>query len=142
MSTLALEGSSGPRAGARGTLVLRYADLGLLFLALPVFVIAGWPLLGYSVAAGAWLVQHAILLAGERRASRALGRGDRRTALGVMAAATLGRVWLVALAILLVGLSEREAGLAAAVLTVGLVTLHLGGLFVGRALGPEDEGGR
>ena len=30
-----------------------------------------------------------------------------------IAAATLGRVWLVALAILLVGLAEREAGLAA-----------------------------
>jgi putative exporter of polyketide antibiotics len=122
--------------------VLRYADLGLLALALPVFVIAGWPLLGYLVAAGAWLLQHAVLFAADRRASRALREGDRRTALGVVAAATLGRVWLVALAILLVGLSEREAGLAAAVLTVGLVTLHLGGLFVARALDPEHEGGR
>ncbi len=141
LSTLALEGSSRPRTGARGTpAILRYLDLGLLALALPVFLVAGWPLLGYGVAAAAWLLQHAILFAADRRASRALGEGDRRTALGVMAAATLGRVWLVTLAILLVGLSEREAGLAAAVLTVPLVTLHLGGQFLGRLTDPAGEG--
>jgi hypothetical protein len=120
--------------------LLRYLDLGLLALALPVFVVAGWPLLGYGVAAVAWLLQHGILFAANRRASRALRAGDRRTALGVLAAATLGRVWLVALAILLVGLSEREAGLAAAVLSAALVTLHLGGQFLGRLTGPGEEG--
>ena len=139
MSTLALEGASAPRAAARRGLALRYADLGLLALALPAFALAGWPLLGYAVAAAAWLAQHAVRLAADRRATRAIGEGDRRTALGALAAATLGRVWLVALAILLVGLSEREAGLAAAVLTAALVTLHLGGRFVARARGPGGE---
>ena len=34
-------------------MVLRYGDLVLLALALPAFLIAGWPMLGYVVAAGA-----------------------------------------------------------------------------------------
>ena len=84
-------------------------------------------MLGYAVAAAAWLVQHAILAAADRASAAALARGDRRRALGIVGAATLGRVWLVALAILLVGLlGEREDGLAAAVLCLALVTVHLG----------------
>jgi hypothetical protein len=141
LSTLALEGSSGA-ASRRGplTLALRYGDLVLLALALPIFVVAGWPLLGYAVAAAAWLAQRGIELAANRRAARALAEGERRTALGALAAATLGRVWLVALAILLVGLAERESGLAAAVLTAVLVTAHLGGRSLDRLLNPEEAG--
>ena len=36
--------------------MLAWADLVLLVLALPVFLLAGWPLSGYAVAAGACLV--------------------------------------------------------------------------------------
>ncbi|MGH2981759.1 MAG: hypothetical protein ACRDKV_06930, partial [Solirubrobacterales bacterium] len=61
-------------------------------------------------------------------------------ALGVLAAATLGRVWLVAMAILLVGLAERESGLAAAVLAVLLVTVHLAGMAIGRLIASDGEG--
>ena len=54
-------------------------------------------------------------------------RANRNAALGVTAFATMGRVWLLAGAILLVGLlDEREAGLAAALLALVLVTVHLG----------------
>jgi hypothetical protein len=127
LSTLAIEGSSGFGSGGRIVLALRYADLALLAIALPVFLIAGWPMLGYAVAAAAWLAQRGIQFAADRRATRALGEGNRRTALGSLAAATLGRVWLVSLAILLVGLlGERADGLAAALLSVVLVTAYLG----------------
>jgi len=120
--------------------VLRYADLGLLALALPIFLVAGLPMLGYAVAAAAWLAQHAILLAADRGSARALVAGDRRKALGIVGVATLSRVWLVALSILLVGLlGEREDGLAAAVLTFALVTLHLGSLAVAKLVHPEGE---
>lgn len=112
----------------------------VLALALPVFLIAGLPMLGYAVAAGAWLGASAILFAARRHARRALGRGDRRLAIGALAAATLGRVWLVALAILLVGIADRESGLTAAVLAALLVTVHLGTLAVGRLLYPDAEG--
>ena len=128
LSTLALEGSDAVDGG-RPSALLRYADLGLLAIALPVFVLADLPLLGYAAAAAAWLAQHAILAFAERRAAAALARGDRRTPLGLVGASTLGRVWLVALAILLVGLlGDREAGLAAAVLCLALVTVHLAAL--------------
>jgi hypothetical protein len=119
--------------------VLRFADLGVLAVALPVFLLAGFPMLGYAVAAGAWLAASAMHLAAERHVKRSLAEGNRRSALGVLAAATLGRVWLVALAILLVGLAEREAGLAAAVLAAVLVTVHLVSLALGRLMAPEGS---
>ena len=80
-------------------------------------MLAGWPLLGYAAAAAAWLAQHAILAYADRASVAALKRGERNRALGIVGFSTLGRLWLVALAILLVGLlGEREDGLAAAVL--------------------------
>jgi hypothetical protein len=120
--------------GGRVTLALGYADLALLVLALPVFVLAGWPLGGYAVAAGVWLVQRGIQAAASRRATAAQRRGERRTALGILAGATLARVWLIALAVLLVGLAEREAGLAAALLSAALFTVYLATEFVTRVL--------
>ncbi len=121
-------------------MLLRYADLALLALALPIFLAAGWPMLGYAVAAGAWLVQHAILAGADRASAAALARGDRRRALAIVGAATLSRVWFVALAILLVGLlGEREDGLAAAVLSFVLVTAHLGSLALSKFLYPEAK---
>jgi putative exporter of polyketide antibiotics len=137
LSTLALDGSSQAGGSARLPAALRFADLALLALALPAFVVAGWPLLGYAVAAGAWLVARAVGLLAERRASRDLAGGERRHAMGVMAMAMLGRVWLVALAVLLVGLAEREAGLAAALLAAALFTVYLGGRGLARLFEPE-----
>lgn len=120
---------------------MRYADLVLLALALPVFVVAGLPMVGYAVAAAAWLAQHAVLALAQRRAAEALRRGDRRVALASIGAATLGRVWLVTLAILLVGLlADREDGLAAAVLSFALVTVHFAALGLARLLYPAQEG--
>jgi hypothetical protein len=138
LSTLALEGSEAAATGRRPGVLLRFGDLALLALALPIFIAADWPLLGYAVAAGAWLAQHAIILLAEHTSAAALAAGDRRRALGIVAAATLGRVWLVALAILLVGLlADREDGLAAAVLTLVLVTVHLLSLGFSKFMYPE-----
>jgi hypothetical protein len=119
---------------------VRFADLVLLALALPFFLIAGLPMLGYAVCAAVWLAQRGIQLAVERRAGTLLGAGNRRGAMGLIAATTLGRVWLVALAVLLVGkLGEREDGLAAAVLSALLVTAYLAGLGVVKLLEPAAE---
>ena len=138
MSTLALEGSDATAPRGRPGVLVRYADLLLLAAALPIFIVAGLPMLGYAVAAGIWLIQHAILAAADRASAAALASGDRRRALGIVGAATLGRVWLVALAILLVGvLGEREDGLAAAVLCLALVTVHLGSFAFTKLLYPE-----
>jgi hypothetical protein len=139
LSTLAIEGSS-PAGSGRALLALRYADLCLLAAALPLFLVAELPLVGFAVAAAAWLAQRAVQVLTDRRARAALAGGNRRGALGALAATTLGRVWFVALAILLVGkIAEREDGLAAAVLTALLVTAYLGGTALARALTPADQ---
>jgi hypothetical protein len=119
--------------------VLRHADLGVLALALPVVLVAGASLLGYAVATAAWLIQRSVLIAAERAAARALAGGVRRNALAVLAGATLARLWVVTLAILLVGtLGSSQAGLTAAILSLVLVTVSLGGRALGRALHPEE----
>jgi hypothetical protein len=142
LSTLALETSSDARSGGSGTgaAILRRADLVLLATALPVFVVADWPLLGYAAAAVAWLAQHALWVAAERSATDAVNRGERNRAMGLIGFSTLGRLWIVTIAILLVGvLGEREAGLAAGILSALLVTAHLGGVAAGRLLQPQGS---
>jgi hypothetical protein len=139
LSTLAINGSSRVEGGGRLSLVVRYADICLLALALPVFLVFGFSILGYAVCAAAWLVGRTMHMAAERQAAASLGRGNRKGAMGVMAAATLGRVWLLALAILIVGLADREAGLAAAVLAAAVVTTYFAGQGIGRLLEPEED---
>ena len=142
MASLALDGASDVAGSSRAATALRYVDLVLLAAGLPVFIAAGLPMAGYAVIAAVWLAQHAIEFAADRAAARALDRGERRAAMGWIGATTLARVWLVTLAILLVGLlSDREAGLAAAVFAVILFTVHLGGRLLAHALEPEESGG-
>jgi hypothetical protein len=122
---------------------LRYLDLVLLAAGLPVFIAAGLPMAAYIVIACVWLAQHGIELAADRAAARAVERGDRRSAMGWIGATTLARVWIVALAVLLVGLlSSKDAGLAAAILAAILFTVHLGARLMGSLLAPADEGER
>jgi hypothetical protein len=148
LSTLAIDGSdpgiegSDPIPGSRLATAVRFADLGVLAASLPVFLLADLPMVGYAVCAAAWIVASAMQLAADRHVTRSLARGSRNSALGTLAAATLGRVWLVALAILLVGLSDREAGLAAAVLAAVLVTVHLAGMAIGRLMTAGEQGAR
>ncbi len=102
--------------------VLRYLDLVLLAVALPVFLLAGLPLLGYAAAAVAWLVQRAIQAQTDRRARES---DDPRKVAGLLAGSMLLRGWLVALAVFGVGMAgEREDGLAAAVLCIALFTAY------------------
>jgi hypothetical protein len=120
--------------------MLRYSDLALLALALPIFVIADLPMAGYVVAAAAWLVARGIGVAADRRVARTLAEGRRNAAMGTFAAAMLGRIWLLVLAILLVGLlAERDSGLAAAVLVTILFTVQLANRGLERLLEPGDQ---
>ena len=127
----------------RAARVVRYFDLVLLVAALPVFLAADLPLLGYAVLAAAWLAQLGIERAVEAKAATELMSGNRRAAMGWVGFSTLGRVWLVALAVLLVGLlGDREDGLAAAVLAAVLFTVHFTCRFLARAIdGPERTDG-
>lgn len=99
--------------------LVRRFDLALLALALPVFLLAGLPLLGWLAAALAWLCQRAIRHAFDRRAAAS---DDPRAVAGLVAGSMLLRGWLMALTILGVGLSDREAGLSGALLLILLFT--------------------
>jgi hypothetical protein len=118
--------------------LVRQLDLVALAVALPVFVIAELPILGWAVFAAAWLAGRGMHLIAERRAAALLASGNRRGALGAIAAATLGRVWLVALAVLIVGLTDREAGLSAAVLAAAVVTVYFIAQAIARLVEPEE----
>jgi hypothetical protein len=143
VSTLALDGPSGASGPTRLVTALRYLDLVLLAGALPVFIAADLPMAGYVVVACVWAVQYAIEFATDRAVARAAAEGNRRAAMGWIGATGLARVWIVALAVLLVGLiSSKDAGLAAAVLALILFTVHFTGRLLGRVLAPPDEAGR
>ncbi len=100
---------------------IRYLDLLLVALALPVFLAAGLPVAGWGVGGGAWVAQRALQAWLDRKAGAAT---DPRTVVGVLAASMIARGWLVAIAVFLVGLNDNEAGLAAAVLVVALFTIY------------------
>ena len=101
-------------------------------------------MLGYAAAAAAWLAQRGIqVIAAPPRRRPSSPAGNRQRAMGIVAAATLGRVWLMATAVLLVGLAEREAGLAAAVLVLVLFTVSFAAQGLAHLFGePEGQGAR
>jgi uncharacterized membrane protein YkgB len=101
----------------------KYVDLLVLAAALAVFLLGGLPMLGFAVGAAAWLAQRGIQALANRRANEELAAGNRQKAMGIVAATTLGRVWLMATVVLLAGLAEREAGLSSAVLVLVLFTV-------------------
>jgi hypothetical protein len=132
LSTHALRTSEPGRAARRGVggRILRWLDFALLALALPIFLVADLPLAGYAAAGGAWVAQRALRGALARVAAPASpGR-----ATGILGASLLGRLWMVALAILAVGLTDREAGLAAAVLAVALFQVYFTAHMVARGI--------
>jgi hypothetical protein len=102
-------------------LAIKNLDLVLLVLALPVFLLAGLPMLGYAAGAGAWLAQRGIQVALNRRAAAS---DDPRAVVGITVGSMIGRGWLVALTIFAVGLSDNDAGLSAAVLIIVLFTAY------------------
>jgi hypothetical protein len=101
----------------------KYVDLVVLAAALAVFLLGGLPMLGFAAGAAAWLAQRGIQAIAGRRAASELAAGRRQRAMAIVASTTLGRVWLMTLAVLLTGLAEREAGLASAILLAALFTI-------------------
>jgi len=115
----------------------KHVDLLVLAAALAVFVIGGLSLLGYAVAAAVWLAQRGIQLLAARRVGEDLADGKRQKAMGMVAATSLGRVWLMVTAVLLVGIVERQAGLAAALLLLALFTISFAAQGLVYLLEPE-----
>src|SRR6476620_11249974 len=119
----------------------KYVDLLVLAAALAVFVLAGLPMVGYAAGAAAWLAQRGIQSLAGRRANAELAAGNRQKAMGIVAASTLGRVWLMATVVLLIGLlAEREDRLAAALLVVVLFTVSFVAAGLAHLFEPEANG--
>jgi hypothetical protein len=116
--------------------MLRYLDLAVLALALPIFLAAGLPMLGYVGAAGGWLLQRGVQALIEKRARAS---DDPRTVAGLLTGSMIARGWIVAGSIFIVGLSEREAGLAAAILSIALFTVYFTGQMIGRPFEAERK---
>lgn len=110
----------------------RYLDLVLLALALPLFLLAGLPLLGWAATAGAWLLQRAIRAMVDRQVRQT---DDPRTLVGLIAASMIARGWLMALTIFGAGLIENDAGLTAAILAIVLFTVFFSGEMILKPLG-------
>jgi hypothetical protein len=138
LSTVALD-ESGAAGSSRMATAFRYLDLVLLAVALPVFIAADLPMAGYLAVAGIWIVMYGIEIASNRAIAGAVERRDRRAAMGWLGATSLASAWVVALAVLIVGLAAgKDAGLAAALLALVLFTVHLGSRVLLRVVQPQE----
>jgi len=118
----------------------KYVDLIALLAALAVFLLGDLPMLGFAVAAAVWLLQRGIQMLAQRRMKQELAAGNRQKAMGFVAGSTLGRVWLMATAVLLVGIAERESGLAAAILLLALFTISFAAQGLAHLFDDQPEG--
>jgi hypothetical protein len=102
---------------------IRYLDVVLVVAATPFVLLAGLPSAGFAIGAVAWIVTRFGVRYVERQAWSARNSGVR-TALHV--AAILGRVWLVALAVLVARFAlGTPDGIAAAVVVLSAYTVEL-----------------
>jgi hypothetical protein len=109
----------------RGSVALHYLDIVLvLVVAVPALTL-GAPALGYAVGGGAWIAQRGASVLLERRVA-GVPEARRRLALGV--ASSMLRVWVLACAILVVGVaSTRPNGLTAALVIFGAFSVYFAG---------------
>jgi hypothetical protein len=115
--------------------VVRHLDLAVLVVALPVFVVGGFPIAGWVAGTGIYLAQWAVREYTTRRAARA---EDPRAVVGLLAGSMIGRGFAVSLAILLVGLGNNDAGLGAAILFLAAFSVAF---VMGIALRPLERSG-
>lgn len=104
-------------------LLLRCLDLLALALALPLFLVAGWPIVGWAVVTAAWLAQRFAVATIKRRA---LATGNRQVVMKAIAWSMMIRLATVTASVAAVGIADRSAGLPAAVLAAALFSIALG----------------
>jgi FtsH-binding integral membrane protein len=94
----------------------------VIALALPLFLVAGWPLSGWAVAALLWVGVQAfgLLLA------RVKPSPDNVAASGALAFGMMARLLVVLVVLLALAASNRDAGLAAALTYGAAYTAELG----------------
>jgi len=115
-------GASGDDA-ALAVAFVRYLDVVLVIASTPFVILAGLPAAGFAIGAVTWIVTRFAVGVLEGRAWGARNP-NVRTALHL--AAILGRVWLVALAVLIARFAiGTPDGIAAAVVVLAAYTVEL-----------------
>jgi hypothetical protein len=107
---------------------LRYLDVCLVLLTAPFVLVAGLPTVGYLIGAAAWLLTR---LGTEAAYARAQRVKDPKGRAGLQVGAMMGRIWIVALAILVARYAGGKSdGIMAAALLLAAFTVYLGLSFV------------
>jgi hypothetical protein len=115
---------------------LRYLDVCLVLATAPFVLVGGMPVLGYVVGACAWLLTRAGTAFVHARARRV---GDVRVRAGLQVAGMMGRVWIVALAVILARYAGgRDDGIMAAALVLSAFTVYFVMSFITRE-GPLES---
>ena len=101
--------------------LLQHLDIGLLIVALPIFIGAGLPILGWIGGSAAYVIQKLI---GELLGRSAAQADDITGLLGVMVGGVIARGFFVALAIFGVGMIDGDAGASAGFLFLAAFTVY------------------
>lgn len=110
--------------------LIRYLDVCLVLATAPVVLIGGMPTLGYLLGACAWILTRAGAAYLQARARRS---GDAKLRAGLLIAGLMGRVWLVALAVILARVAgSKDDGIMAAALVLAAFTVYFVMSFVTR----------
>lgn len=117
--------------------LLKFPDFILLGIALPVFILAEWPIAGWIVAAVGWFVQAVVIAYMEQRAMTAT---EPRHQVGFVVGGSLVRAWLAAASILAAYLiAGNDAGLACALLMITLFTIYFLNKMFTHLMRPADK---
>jgi hypothetical protein len=109
---------------------LRYLDVCLVLATAPFVLVAGLPTIGYLIGACAWLLTRAGTAYTQARAQRI---GDPKLKAGLLVGAMMGRIWLVALAVILARYAASKSdGIMAAALVLAAFTVYFVMSFVTR----------
>lgn len=102
--------------------LLRYLDVVLIVVAAPILLPVGVPALGYGIGAGVWILLRAVGIGVDHFASVS----GTAPALSIRLAYMIGRLFLLALAVILVRKgSGQDAGLTALSVIVFAFTVQL-----------------
>jgi hypothetical protein len=139
-TTPAAAGTITPVAGESGAalLLVRYLDVWLVLASVPFGLVANTPRLGFAIGAATWIVTRVGVVFVKRAAWTAR---DLRMRAALQLTAILGRVWIVAAAVLLARFAGGNSdGIAAACVVLAAFTVELVMSLVLRSGPPASAG--
>jgi hypothetical protein len=114
---------SASRPSQHPVAVLSYFDVLLIVVAAPIMLLIGVSATGYLAGAGAWIVLRLVGIGVERFAASST---DARAQISVRMGYMMGRLFTLALTVILARQSSQGAGLAALAVVVCAFTIQLG----------------